>query len=161
MPQTDVTNPWTDGVGVRDLTDTDLEASRVKSTRVSDPEYELHRFVETLRRHWGLDNWSQTIDRAVRVELAHAIDFYGVSFSRGDFDVAYTIPPLGYVDDVEYSRLDLVDESAVDTDDRTIGASVPPVVFAMMQAALAEGYAETLSGFVKQAVRRQCGHNVE
>jgi len=149
--------PWKDGVDVMKLTDTDLETSRTKSTSVADTSLELHRLVETLRRHWGMEAWSDTVDRGVRIELTHAIDNYDVSFDHSDFDVAYTIPPLGWTDGREYPVVDLVPVDDVDTDSRYVRYSTPPVVWEMIQAAIDDGYVETATEFVERAVVRQLG----
>jgi hypothetical protein len=151
--------PWKDDVDVMELTDTDLEASRTKNTGVSDPSRELHLLVETLRRRWDFENRSATIDRAVRIELTHAIEEYEVPFEHADFDVAYTIPPLEWVRGRTYDTMSILDEEAVSEESRTIRFSTPPAAFEMIQAAIEEGYAENLTEFVRQSVRRQLGHS--
>jgi len=69
-----IAEPWDEAQEVTDYTDTDLQYSRSYSTRVRDPEFEIHRLTETVRQLFELDNWSDTLDTALRVEIADAID---------------------------------------------------------------------------------------
>jgi len=154
----DVTEPWQSGVDIMSLTDTDLESPRNKSTRIANSSRELHRMVETLARAQDLD-WSATCDRALRIELAHAIDNYEVSFTHEEYDVAYTIPPISWIDDHEPVDGALVDSTDVADEDRTIGFSTAEVVFEMAQQAIHEGAYESLTDVVTSGIERQLGQN--
>lgn len=152
-----VDRDWRSGVGVRDLTDTDLQSSRNESMAVSDSTGETHVLIETLKRAQNMDTWSAVCDRALRFELAHAIDNYDVSFDRSDFDVQYTIPPVGWVEDQEPLDAKLVPPPEVDTDDRVIHFSTAPVVAEMTVEAVEEGSYETQKSVVEHGLRRQLG----
>lgn len=153
----DVEDPWQQDVSVTELTDTDIQVARNQQTRVADSGYELHRLVETLRQAEDLPDWGMTCDRALRVELAAGIDAYDIQFSREDYDIAYTIPPVGWIADREWETVDLVDEDDVDVSDRTIGFSTPPVVHTMAKDALDEGAYNTLTEMVETGVMRMLG----
>lgn len=172
----DVDDPWAGDVDVTEMTAIDLEASREWSTKVSDPDRELHRLVATYCEHSGLDDWSMVCDRALRVELAYAIDAFEVSFSREDFDVRSTIPPLGWVEDScnesstetasegsreldeqAFERVSLVDASEVGGEDRWIGFSSPHVVKDMADRAQEEGAYESLTEMVRAGCERLLG----
>jgi len=137
---------WAPDVGVTEMTDTDLVASRSENTNVSDPEYELHQLCATAMEHFDLPNTSFTLDYALRVELARLIDGDELSFGRDDFDVKYTIPQVGWFDQQEYETVELIPMDDVDTSERAINFSMPPVVFNMALRAVDEGVTDTLSG---------------
>jgi len=126
------------------------------STKVSDSSRRLHRLVETLRERDELPSWSETVDRALRVELAYLIDSGEVSFTREDYDVAYTIPPEGWVLGREFDAVSLVGEGDVDSDDRWISFSTPIVVKEMADEA--KGQVDmTLTELVESGVKRMLG----
>lgn len=161
--------PWREGVDVTELTDRDLQQPRNVSKALSDSSGTYRRKVEALADVSGLD-YSQLLDRAVRVELAHAIDTYRVSFARDDFDVAYTIPPVGWVPqhdttsqndhtDADDERADrctydpsLPAEPTIES--RLLNYTVPPVVKAMMEAAVEEGVYESETALAKAGIDR-------
>lgn len=153
-----VDEPWASDADIMDLTDTDIEAKRTMHTKISDTSGELHRLVETLRRHEGLDARSATCDRALRVELAHAIDERIVTFDRDTYDVAYTIPPAGWLQQRVFSEVALVDEDDVDIDSRAIGFTTPDVVHSMAREAIDNDDAYgTLSEIVMDGTKRLLG----
>lgn len=153
----DVAAPWTDGVEITDYTHTDLEASRTKTSKVSDPDGELHVFVETLHQYDELATVSETLDRALRVELAAVLDSGDVLFERDQYDVAYTIPPRGWLAEQTFEIVDLVAEGEVDTEERVISFSMPPVVYEMAQDVLDEGVYVSFTELVGAGVRRLLG----
>jgi hypothetical protein len=153
----DVSAPWAADADVRDMTDTDIVATRSYNTKVSDTSHELHRLVETLRREQGLDTQSATADRALRVELAYTIDERGVKFSREDFDVAYTIPPASWVQERMFPTVDVLDEDEVDVSGRTLGLTIPSVVREMVDEATDNGPYETMTEMVKMGAKRMLG----
>lgn len=152
-----VSEPWAGDADVTDLTDVDLQASRSFNTKVSDSSHELHRLVETLRREQGLDDWSQTVDRAIRIEVACAIDARDVTFTRDDYDVAFTIPPAVWAEKQIFSEVELVDEDDVDTSERAIGFSTPEVVKEMVDDAIDEGAYDSITDMVRSGVNRMLG----
>lgn len=149
----DVFDPWRRGVDVSDLTDTDLTATRTAPLAVSDPDGEYHRKAAALRTEQSLENDSAVCDRAVRIEIAHAIDNYVVEFSRDDFDVAYTIPPVGWVRQMETYPVEIPTDMTVE--DRQINMTTAPVVKSMIEAAVEEGPYETKSAIVQHGLDRQ------
>ncbi len=150
-----VTDPWQRDVAVTDLTDTDLTATRTAPLAVSDPDGEYHRKAEALVNAQLLDEYSAICDRAARIELAYAIDNYVVEFSRDDFDVAYTIPPVGWVEDMETYDVSIPTEMAVE--ERQINMTTAPVVESMVEAAVEEDAYETKSAVVQRGLDRQLG----
>jgi hypothetical protein len=153
----DVSAPWAADADVRDMTDTDIVATRSYNTKVSDTSHELHHLIETLRREQGLDTQSATADRALRVELAYTIDERRVKFSREDFDVAYTIPPASWVQEQMFPTVDVLDEDEVDVSGRTLGLTTPSVVREMVDTATDNGPYETMTEMVKQGAKRMLG----
>jgi hypothetical protein len=151
-------DPWKSDADVTDMTATDLEASRGRHTRVSDPDRDLHLYLETIVRHSDLPNWNYAADRALRVELGHIIDNWEVDFERADYDIAYTIPPVGWLDQQDFEQLEIVDESEVADAERTIGFNTPEEVVEMAKAAVEYGAYETMSELVKTGAKRLCGH---
>jgi len=142
------------------FTDADLEQSRTKYTRIANGNRDLHALLHTLRRREGLDNVSKTLDRALRVELAHAIDNYDVTFEHEDWGVRYLIPPVTWLHEQDYgtqSPVDLQDPPENDEYDRTIGFTTTPIVFEMAQAAIDEGAYDSLSNIVEAGIRRMLG----
>lgn len=152
-----VDDPWAKDVEVHYLTDTDLQASRNMGTMVSDQDRELHRLVETLRQHEELSNWSEACDRALRVELSHAIDNERVTFRREDYDVAYTIPPTIWLEQV-FPEVPLVPECDVDTSDPAIGFSTPTVCHEMAKEAIEDGSYNLLTEIVQSGAERLLGY---
>lgn len=167
---------WRGDADIMDLTAKDLEEGRSQYTRVSDSSRELHLLLELLQRRLGLENWSQAADIALRIELAHAIDNYQIDFSREDYEIAYMIPPVGYVDELLDSSTELLiledsdvepqqwkdflplDESDIDDDHRTIGFSTTETVHTMAKDAVEREAYETVSEIVKTGVKRLLGH---
>jgi len=153
----EVTGPWEGGVDVTEMTDTDIQASRTEGMAVIDPDGYIRRLIETYRRASDLSSQSAVCDRALRVELAHAIDSYDVTFSREDFDlthsqrdvseiadtlrvsdnVAYTIPPVGWVGDHEddWEEVEILSEDEVELGDRRVSFTTAPVVHDMAKEA--------------------------
>jgi len=149
---------WKEGVDVTELTATDLEATRGRHTRVSDPDRNLHRYLETIVRNTDLPNWNYAADRALRVELAHIIDNWEVDFERADYDIAYTIPPVGWIEQQDFEQLEIVDESEVADAERTVGFNTPEEVVEMAKDAVKQGAYETMSELVKAGAKRLSGH---
>jgi|AntDeeMetagen192_2_1112575.scaffolds.fasta_scaffold10164_1 hypothetical protein len=153
-----IAEPWDEAQEVTDYTDTDLQYSRSYSTRVRDPEFEIHRLTETVRQLFELDNWSDTLDTALRVEIADAIDNQRTWITRDQFDVAYMIPPRGWVEQENFTEQELVDESDIDTDDPYIGYSAPETTRTMMDKTIDEGLYETKTEVIVSGLRRILGH---
>jgi len=159
----DVSEPWDCEASVLDLTDTDLQASRSAQGIASDPSRELHRLTETYRRHAELDTRSGVLDRAVRVQTAAMLDDPDIEtgFTRETYDVAYTIPPEGWV--AEYvdtaDPIPRIEEHEVADDDREIVFSTAPVVSEMYKR-LADNHDQMYSGFVKAGVARLLGYEL-
>jgi len=151
----DRVDPWAEGVDVMKKTDTDLEASRNTYTRVTDPERTLHRYVRTLTETTGLSR-SEALDRGLRVGLADVIDSRVTTITREQFDVAYTIPPAGWLVRQPLPELELVDESVIE--DRTLGFALPSVVKEMAEAVVEDGGAETVSALVRRGCAILVGH---
>lgn len=151
-----ITKPWRQGVPVTELTGKDLNQARNETIGLSDRDHKYTRRVQTLANALNLGK-SATIDRSVRIELAYAIDAGKVPFSRDDFDVAYIVPPSGWVDDNEdVWQVDLnpVDEEEVDTSSRIIHATVPPVVEKMVDAAVDQGPYDSKTAVMKKSIDR-------
>lgn len=153
----DLATRWTpEDLDVLEQTDVDLQATRVKGTRLADNEHVLHVHTETLRRRDGYENFSETLDVAMRVELAALIDGGETPFTRGDYDVAYTIPPEGWVADQQFPTTDLLDPAEVTVEDRTIYVTTVPVVHEMLTA-YTDASDVTLSSVARDGVDRLLG----
>lgn len=152
----EIVAPW-DNAAIEEYTDLDLESSRDYNTAAYDSEGDLRRAAETLRQSETLDNLSGTLDRALRVELAWLIDEEKVNFSRDDFNVAYLIPPKGWVSEQTFQYQKLVDESEVGNDAR-IHFSTPHIVWDMLQEAIEVNEYETITEAVTSGVFRMLGH---
>jgi len=163
----DVSRLWAPDVTVQEMTDTDLVSNRADSQNVSNRNRDLLRGAETLRRREGHEDTSFTLDWATRIEHARTIDAGGVPFTRQDWDVQYTIPPEGWVedtyggtDDYDVQHTELVPAEAVDADTPTVHFSTATVLLEMSKAAVAEGAYPTVSDLVYTGVLRLLGHDV-
>lgn len=158
--QDDVTAPWWPD-DVRLVTDTDLQASRYARGQLSDPTDYSARVVETARRAEGLETASATIDRGLRVQLAHLIDSGEMSFSREDYSIEYTIPPTSWIRERRFapheiiSREDLPED--LDPDERSIAFTTAEVVYEMLQDAISETEHDTLSELICEGAERLIG----
>jgi hypothetical protein len=152
----EVTEPWADEANVLDLSDTDLEASRSSTSGVSDPDRELHRLIGTYVHCEGVAV-SVTIDRALRVQLARLLDNHEVPFTRETFDVAYSIPPKGWLRRNGFPKRELLELSElpreVNPEDPALTYSTSPVVREMVERAIENTGTETISEFVMQGAR--------
>jgi hypothetical protein len=149
--------PWAEGVDVLKKTDTDLEASRHDYTRVTDPERTLHRYVRTLVEATGMSR-SEVLDRGLRVGLADVIDSRETTITREQFDVAYTIPPAGWLVRQSLPEIELVDMDETDDMGRALGFALPSVTKEMAEAVVADGGAETVSALVRRGCAILLGH---
>jgi len=153
------TAPWAVDVGVEELTDTDLLASRNTNMNVSDPSRELHRMADALIE-WRQDDThpfesrSDACDYALRVELATIIDNRDVPFVRQDFDVAYLIPPEGTHEEWMPDEPLPHSDEGYDDEQRNVNLSTAPTVYEMVNSAIAEGMYENFSAAVVAALRR-------
>jgi len=150
-----VPEPWAGDATVHDMTDTDLQAGRTASIGISYNNETVPRMVETLRVSQGLETLSVAADRALRIELAYAIDHYEVQFTRDEYDIGVLIPPIGWVDD----HMTIYDKEVETVEDisHPIFCTTPQVLDKMVEAAVEEGAYQTKKGTVIAGLRRQCG----
>jgi hypothetical protein len=155
----DVDGPWMATVTVQDMTDRDLEAARSASIGVTYDSQYVPQLVELLREATELDTYSAVCDRALRVELAAAIDNDNLSVTRTDYDIKTTIPPRGWVE--ANTPLDCDDPATQEVGDvpHPIFASTPPVIDALADEAVAEGYAASKRSLIVAGLERLCGHS--
>lgn len=153
----DIAEPWDEAESIMDYTDTDLQYMRDYSTRVHDPEFEIHRMTETLLRQLELENWSDTMDTALRVELASIFDNESPNLTRDQFDVGYMIPPQGWVSQQQFNETELVSEDEVDTSDPFISYSAPTECRDMMERMIEEGVYDKKKEFVIAGLKRMLG----
>jgi hypothetical protein len=160
--QDEVTEPWASEADVLDLSDTDLEASRMNTSGVSDPDRELHRLIGTYMHHEGVPV-SVAIDRALRVQLAYLLDSHLVPFTRDTFDVAYSLPPSGWLTRHRFPTRDLLElnelPEATNPEDPGLSYSTSPVVREMVERAIKNTDIETISEFAKLGARRLVGQD--
>lgn len=156
----DVTQPWWPS-DIRLVTDRDLESKRYARGGLSDPSAYAAQLVETARRSEGLETTSATIDRALRVELAYLIDSRSVTFDRDTYDIAYLIPPRGWVSQQQWDEQELVITSDLpedlDPEERSMPFTTAEVVYEMLQDAVAETDHETLSELIRNGLERLVG----
>lgn len=156
----DVTDPWWPD-DIRLVTDTDLQASRYARGHLSDPTDYSVRAVETARQAEGLETASATIDRGLRVQLAHLIDSGEVSISREDYNIAYTIPPASWVREHYVNSYEILPCEAlpddVDPDERSIAFTTAETVYEILQDIINETEHDTLSGLIRKGVERLIG----
>jgi len=160
MSTDDVTEPWWPD-DIRLVTDTDLQAKRYARGQLSDPTDYSARLVETARRAEGLETASATIDRALRIQLAHLIDSRGVLFSRDDYDISYLIPPPSWVDEQRFDQRDVVAvedlPEDIDAAERSLAFTTAEVVYAILQDAIDDTEYETLSDLLRDGLERLIG----
>jgi len=158
----EVTEPWAHEADVLDLSDTDLEASRSVNTGVSDPERNLHRLVGTIAVRESL-TVSEAIDRSLRVALASTLDSHEVPFTRDTFDVAYSIPPNGWLTRQRFTRQELVDDAdlpdPIKLEKPNLIYSTSPVVHEMAKRTVDAGATETISALVITGARILLGRD--
>jgi Arc/MetJ-type ribon-helix-helix transcriptional regulator len=153
-----VDEPWRSGVKVTELTNTDLVDSRNAPVTFSDSKREYRHDITALANSQNI-NKSAAADRAIRVELAAAIDNGRVPFSREDFNIAYMIPPKRWVRE-KLSTYDakIPRSEEIDTEQRHINVTTTPTVKQMMEAAVeAESY-ESKSDIIKNGINRYLEH---
>lgn len=160
MSNDDVTEPWWPD-DIRLVTDTDLQAKRYARGQLSDPTDYSARLVETARRAEELETASATIDRALRIQLAHLIDSREVLFSRDDYEVSYLIPPPSWVSEQRFGEHDLVAvkdlPEGLDPEDRSIAFTTSEVVYEMLQDAAEQTEYDTLSDLIRDGLERLIG----
>ncbi|TKX86466.1 hypothetical protein EXE43_08210 [Halorubrum sp. SS5] len=158
--QDDVTAPWWPD-DVRLLTDTDLQTGRYARGQLSDPTDYSARIVETARRAEGLETTSATIDRGLRVQLAHLVDSNKVSLSREDYNIEYTIPPTSWVREQHFAQYEIVSceelPDDLDPSDRSIAFTTADPVYKMLQDTVSETAYDTLSKLIREGVERLIG----
>jgi len=177
----EVTDLWASDAGVLDLSDTDLEASRMCTSGVSDPDRELHRLIGTYMDHTG-GSVSSSIDRALRVQLATLLDHasasadavsssrrsresddHEVPFTRDTFDVAYSIPPSGWLKRNRFPTLELLEldelPEATNPEDPALIYSTSPVVREMVERAIETTDIDTISEFAIRGARLLVGRD--
>ncbi len=157
MSTDDVTEPWWPD-DIRLVTDTDLQAKRYARGQLSDPTDYSTRLVETARRAEGLETTSATIDRALRIQLAHLIDSRDVLFSRDDYDVSYLIPPPSWVSEQRFETHEVVAveelSDGLDPAERSIAFTTADVVYEMLQDAADQTEYDTLSALIRDGLER-------
>mgnify|MGYP000128985074 CR=1 FL=1 len=138
MSTDDVTELWWPD-DIRLVTDTDLQSKRHARGQLSDPSDYSVRLVETARLSEGLNTASATIDRGVRVQLAHLIDTRQVNFDRDTYDLAYTIPPASWLNTHRFETREVVGVEELpedlDPDERSIAYTTAQPVYEMLQEA--------------------------
>ena len=150
-----VDDPWTDDVNIRDYTDTDLEQSRTRPMTFSDPTGQRRRYLVTILQETAFEGLSPIADRSARIELAWAIDNYEVPFARESYDVAYLIPPVGWVE-----RMDTYDVETLPAqkpESRTVNVTTTPIVNDMATQAVEDGPYNSKADLVVQGAKRQLG----
>jgi hypothetical protein len=152
----DITAPWASEATVHDMTDTDLQAGKNKTVSVSFVDEPVPAMVATLQREQRLSSVSEVGDRALRIELAWAIDNYEVQFSREDYDIGVLIPPTGWVNN-EMSTYDteLVDDHDID-EEGPLHMTTPPVLHEMCVQAVEDDDYPKISAVVIRGLQRQC-----
>jgi len=152
----DIAELWDDATSIMDYTDTDLQISRNYSSRIYDPEYEIHRLVEVVQDKYGFENPSETIDFVVRIELAAIIDGNEIMLNRDVFDVAYTIPPKGWVGQQTFEKL-AIDDDTSGYDDPHLSYSTPSVCSDMMNRIRDETDYEYNIEIIRDGLKRVAG----
>jgi len=136
-----VAETWddTDPDDVSSYTDIDLTYARGWSTRLYDPTGEYRSKATAIKDYYKLSDLSATVDFATRIGIASLIDNNEVLFSRGDFDVSYTIPPRGWV---QTNVCGEITYSEVPTDSEYIQTSIPDVCKEMAEQMVEDGSIE-------------------
>jgi len=87
----------TDPADVTSYTDTDLQFARLWSSRLYDKTGEARGMADLLIEGNVAGNRSEAIDMALRVGVADVLDNESVTVTREAYDIAYMIPPSGWV----------------------------------------------------------------
>jgi hypothetical protein len=151
-----------EGIDVRDMTHVDLDESRTRTSKLSTTQNggeRVHRLVETVRQHEGLEAASAAVDRALRVELAAALDSHTLPVTREQYDVAYLIPPQGWIGRRTFSEVELVAEGDVDTEGRWVSYSTAPTVYEMAQEVVDESLYESVTAMAVRGLERLLGRH--
>ena len=151
----DITAPWASEATVHDMTDTDLQAGRHKTVSVSFQKEPVPSMVATLQREQELSSPSEVGDRALRIELAWAIDNFEVQFSREDYDIGVLIPLTGWVNN-ELSTYDteLVDDHDID-EEGPLYVTTAGVLHEMCRRAFEDDDYPKISAVVISGLQRQ------
>jgi len=143
--------PWRASVDVTQLTDTDLEASRRGSLGLSDSAGRLQSICDPLLDTEYFETISEIGDCGLRVGVADVIDDHRTTVTREDFDVAYTIPPEGWV--AANTPL-LADPPTIKRSEEyeKYTISTPEVVIEMARAIAQEGAARDMNTIMKVGI---------
>jgi hypothetical protein len=151
----DIVAPWASEATVHDMTDTDLQAGRNKTVGVSFEEEPVPSMVATLRREQALSSASEVGDRALRIELAWAIDNYEVQFSREDYDIGVLIPPTGWVNnEMPTYTGELIDDHEID-EEQQLYATTVDVLHEMCKRAVEDDDYPKITAVVIRGLQRQ------
>jgi len=158
----DVAVPWDDTQTVTDYTDNELQQSRSVGTAVSDQTYYVHRLRDTYYLTIEDDDEAAdpeaisdgfVLDRAFRVGCAAVLDGLiktetPVTASRRECDVAYAIPPTGWIREQTVPQYDVVDNDDDEYDDPSISFTTFPVVHEIGDDLRNGGHVEGLTELV-------------
>lgn len=151
----DITAPWASEATVHDMSDTDLQAGRHKTVGVSFEEEPVPAMVATLQREQRLSSVSEVGDRALRIELAWAIDNYEVQFSREDYDIGVLIPPTGWANnEMATYEGEMVDDHEID-EEGPLYVTTAGVLHEMCRQAVEDGDYPKISAVVISGLQRQ------
>ena len=134
---------------VTSYTDTDLTFSRNWSSRLYDPTGEYRNKGLGIQDQWDLPDLSASLDFASRIGLAKLIDDAEAYISRDEYDVAYTIPPRGWVNR-EIRRT--AEYDSVNQSEEYIQVSMPPVCKEMIEDVIEQGLFESKKEFIQYGI---------
>lgn len=157
----DVTEPWWVD-DVRKLTNTDLEAKRYARGVLYGSDEMVPRLIATALDAEGLSERPVVIDRALRIEVAALLDDRRLPFTREEYDVAYTIPPMSWVTRQSFPKRELVNlerarELGVDIEKKRYQYSTAEVVHEMIETGIDAGVIESHAGLARDGLRRLVG----
>ena len=140
-----IATPWDDADDIRAYSDYDLQYSRNWSTRIYDKDGTVEAKIQAYLSDGEFDyeNTSEVLDATYRIGCAYYLDNETVPRDRDDFDIAYCIPPRGWIIRTSFEKLQIPEP--VEPDEREDGymqVSTPSVCDEITDMLVDEGVVE-------------------
>jgi len=151
----DIADAWDTADDILSYTDTDLEFSRLWSSRLYDADGTARHLADALIDAEYVTNYSEAMDMGLRVGVADILDTESTDVQRSEYDIAYMIPPAGWVD--ENAPLSLTLGEPDEYDERYVQFSAPETVRDITHTLVDAGVADSNKAIILRGLRRLAG----
>ena len=158
----EIAEPWDDADDIMAYTDTDLQYSRLWNTAIYDRDSYVRWLADGVTDAYDFDGYSETCDFALRIGLAHLIDTMEGEpvVTREEYDIAYMIPPQGWVTETSHREVSLADVRPETTERYgQIRFSAPETTKAMIQVLMDAGVVESYKAVVVHGLELLTDHS--